>query len=280
MPEIVLSVDMDGTLLDEHENIHPEDCQLLLNNSLPVQIIIATGRSIEGVRYVLDKNGLFEGQVLPFPMVLQNGAFLYHPDEVLKASFPFAGQVMVDLRAMVDRHPEIMFLWQGIDRTYFQWPTEFGMNSAIKYGFTPIPLADAQPDELFGKIMAISNRMEELQVIEADAKNLSVEATYSLGIIYEMTVRGVSKGSGLRTLLPSLGMADAVLYAVGDGDNDTDMFKEADYAYTPLNGSAAAKAHADQIIDKRPHGVLRPILEQIMQRESLVMDLPELAEKR
>ncbi len=261
---IVLSIDLDGTLLIEEREVHPEDVHLL-HHPLPVTLILATGRSLESARRVLERAGLYRHEPLPFPLVLQNGAAIYRPQEVLEDYFPIPPEAEAQLHALAPQFSEAALLWQGLDGAYLEEITPFGLQAAERFGFLPRPLSEAPAGLGFGKLMCLSDRPEVLKAFAAATRHLPVEGSYSLDVIYEVTRQGVHKGFGLRTLLQRLGLTHARLVAVGDGDNDVPMFSCADLAIAPLNASPLARSHAHRLIDRRPHGLLTPVLDLLRQ---------------
>jgi len=262
MTPIVLSIDLDGTLLIDEREVHPEDAALL-GQPLPVILVFATGRSLESARRVLERAGLFRHQPLPFPLVLQNGAAIYRPNEALEAFFPIPEEVEQTLHALVPRFPEAAFLWQALDGAYLEEITPFGLRAAERFGFAPRALHEAPANTRFGKLMCLSDKPEVLDAFAAATADLPVDGSYSLSVIYEVTRQGVNKGFGVRALLQHLGLEHAFLVAAGDGDNDVPMFACADLSFAPQNASPLALAHARRIIDRRPHGLLRPIFEEL-----------------
>jgi len=88
MPQKIICFDLDGTLINAHGMIHPADIEILATHRGSL-LVPATGRTISSVRQLFEKNGLFIGQPLPFPLILQNGAALYSEGEHLLAHFHF-----------------------------------------------------------------------------------------------------------------------------------------------------------------------------------------------
>ena len=71
-------MDVDGTLIDVDEKIHPKDVALLQDFPEDLQPFLTTGRSLHGAKGVLQQNGLFEGKPLSLPGVFMNGGAAYH----------------------------------------------------------------------------------------------------------------------------------------------------------------------------------------------------------
>lgn len=82
MSKPIICFDLDGTLFDSQGRIHTRDLSILTSESV-FNFIIATGRSLQSVRAVFTKNGLFTDVRIPFPLVLQNGSVIYKHNEKL-----------------------------------------------------------------------------------------------------------------------------------------------------------------------------------------------------
>lgn len=262
-PQLVLAVDLDGTLLADNDLIHPNDIDLL-RQGLPFPIILATGRSLSGVRRPLLRNGLLHPQSpVPFPLVVHNGALTLLPNEQVWRHTLFDPGLAAQLAAVSLRHPEATFLFQA-EREVFQFgDTPAGRHAIEKYGFVPIPLD--LPGALlpaFSKMMCLSEQRPVLDEVAAELAGLPVHGNYSLSNIYEATPLGIDKASGLATLLPALGLEHALLLAAGDGDNDTGMFALAGCSFAPHHGREHIRGLATHVIDAQAHGILGPILDR------------------
>jgi hydroxymethylpyrimidine pyrophosphatase-like HAD family hydrolase len=88
-PRAVLCMDIDGTLIDAREVVHPADQDVLTGFPDSVQPIITTGRILHSARGVLRQNGLFVNGKFPLAGVFMNGGIACLPFEkpCLKRSF-------------------------------------------------------------------------------------------------------------------------------------------------------------------------------------------------
>ena len=261
--QLVLAIDLDGTLLADNDQIHPNDIDLI-RQGLPFPIILATGRSLSGVRRPLLRNGLLRPESpVPFAQVINNGALTFLPFEQVWRHTLFDPALAAQLAAVSLRHPEATFLFQS-ERDVFQvGDTPAGRRAIEMYGFAPIPLD--LPDAAlphFSKLMCLSEQRPVLDAVAADLSGLPVHGNYSLSNIYEATPLGIDKASGLATLLPALGLEKAFLLAAGDGDNDAGMFALAGCTFAPRHGREHIRALATHVIDAHTHGILGPILDR------------------
>jgi hydroxymethylpyrimidine pyrophosphatase-like HAD family hydrolase len=70
------------------------------------------------LRKIFAKNGLFIGQPLPFPLILQNGAVLYAQGERLLAHFRFGDEVQAQLIQVLYPFHQASVLFFDLDGIY------------------------------------------------------------------------------------------------------------------------------------------------------------------
>jgi len=261
---IVLAVDLDGTLVrDSNNGFHPQDVAVL-RKGLPVQLILATGRSLMGARMPFEKNGLIAAQPLEYPLVLNNGGLLCSAYEKPVAYFPFEQVVTDELIRVAFDHPEVTFLLQGQSEVFQINETESGVRAMHSYGFIPSRFQREKRTTPISKLMALSDRKEDLDNVAAAFAHLSIDGNYSMHDIYEVVPVGIDKAQGLKKLLTILGLDHTTLVVAGDGDNDAGMIALADKSFAPLNGRDFIREMADFVIDAEPRGLLTPILEMLL----------------
>jgi 5-amino-6-(5-phospho-D-ribitylamino)uracil phosphatase len=252
---LVVCFDLDGTLLDKNERMHPADAALLAHPN-GVIYVPATGRSLQPVKQIFARNGLFAGEVFPYPVVLQNGAELYLPGEVLHDHQTFTPETQQALLDLAFRFPHVNFLVFGLTELLSIWNTTFGDWSAQRYDFYPTPFTDAHRSLSFSKMMALSEDPAALAEVETASRHLVVEKAYSMRTIFEITPPGVNKGSGLRRLLSAMHLEGARVHAAGDGGNDLALLQTADAAFAPLTSPPEIRRAASVVVDVSQGGLL------------------------
>ncbi|GAP12013.1 predicted hydrolases of the HAD superfamily [Bellilinea caldifistulae] len=265
--ELVIAVDMDGTMLFAENRFHPMDVEFL-KQELPLTVVFATGRSLTGMRLPLLINGLIaENQPVPYPLVLHNGALVYLPGERVHRHFAFEPSVAAVLieRMLAFPHP-LAVVAQGEGREWLIRTSPYGGPRAIIYGYRPLPWQPGEPVPVFSKLLCISDQPPVLEELAQILRDLPIEGNSSLGDLYEMTPKGVTKATGLSALLPALGLQDVPLITVGDGENDFTMLDMADLACAPANAHPPLKAHAQFIFDRNERGIFQPVLEAALER--------------
>lgn len=264
-PADVICFDFDGTLVDEEARIHPADVEVLASER-SVRLVPATGRPLHSVRRTFERHGLFVDGPIPFPMVLENGAAVYLENEVLCSQTSFAPGLQEALMSAVLSSEEMGFLLFGLDEVRTLRPNETLMAMVRRFDLD-VRKFEPESEGLLCKVAAVSDDPDVLREFEVRIAGLSLERTYSLPSVLELSTAGVHKGRGLRTLLEdSPEHAGAGVVAVGDGENDLALFELADLSYAPEGSPPAIQARVDRIIDVRERGLLAPILEEIKLR--------------
>jgi HAD superfamily hydrolase (TIGR01484 family) len=260
----LLCFDVDGTLLDERDRIHPRDASILAGigrgEDFPAWLIPATGRSLISVKRTFARLGLYAGLPLPLPLVLQNGAALYLPGEQLVSYTTFNPGVQDAILVICQRHPQVTFLLHSRDAIHMLWPHPYGIEAAQRYDFDVTPFDPETPAPPYSKMMCLSRTPADLAAVSRDAQALAIEQAYSMASILEFSPAGMNKGEGLARLRAVLGSEDAPVLAAGDGGNDLALFEQASLRFTPATSPPAVQARGDRVIDVGAEGLLRPML--------------------
>lgn len=87
--------------------------------------------------------------------------------------------------------------------------------------------------------------------------------------LLEVLPKGVTKVTGIKRLANSLEIGMCEVMAFGDYDNDIEMLNAAGLGVAVENGSAAAKASADLVIDSCEHNGPAKFLENLMRSNQI-----------
>ena len=256
----IICFDIDGTLLDDRGNIHPNDVSLLTAPRPPALFIPTTGRPLESIRRTFAKNKVYAGEQIPLPMVLQNGSLLFAGNEVLLAYYPFEPALQKELISLSMRFKDVTFLFLSASDIYVLWPNPFGMKSANRFEFTTRNLSDCDGNCQMSKIMCISESRPVLNTLARSVNAFPVESAFSLSTVLEITPKNVNKGMGLTKLLEALHEEDQPIYAAGDGENDLPLFQLAKQSFALTHALENIRTMASQVIDVSREGLLSPIL--------------------
>lgn len=85
----------------------------------------------------------------------------------------------------------------------------------------------------------------DLDAVRRVAAGCSIQANVDR---VDVTPPGVDKGSGLDAVLGLLGLRDAHVVAVGDGENDVPLFGRASVGLAVANAAPGLKRHADEVL--------------------------------
>ncbi len=262
MVKPIICFDLDGTLVDEDGRIHPLDIEILRTEER-VTFIPATGRPRRAMRQVFERNGMFSKRQIPLPMILQNGAVVYRPNETLHLVNSFAPETQAMLLEIAQNHAHIASKWFTPEQIYVRGLTDTALRMAHRYDLDLQPFGQAPKNCGFIKATFTADSAETLQPLKAATSDLWVERYFSIPEILEINAPGVGKGQMLAILKADLGWNDAPTFVAGDGENDLSLFEQAAIAFCPDSCPAAIKSRADEVIEVKETGLLSPILERI-----------------
>jgi hypothetical protein len=77
------------------------------------------------------------------------------------------------------------------------------------------------------------------------------QAVVDTGFAYHVKSPDMDKGAGLEAVAAELDIAPGDFVAVGDSENDAEMFTVAGHAYAVGNADESAKAAADEVLEAR-----------------------------
>ncbi len=261
MKRTIICFDIDGTLVDEHRAIHPNDLRLLQNPG-ELMIIPTTGRLLHSVKSLFSREGLWHGQKIPLYMALQNGSILYQPGEVILRQAPFDRDVQDQLVQIAKEitHPSLSF-------SFFEVDTINQLNSSPEwdqllesFDLKMIPFNRQSQEKAFFKITANTTHTPTLQRIIEKVQNLPVEFTLNMGKILEINPPGINKGSSILELAKDWPRNEVTILAIGDSGNDLPMLQIADFSFTVDASSPELKSKVHRVIDPLQEGVFYPML--------------------
>lgn len=202
-----LAVDIDGTLTDEHRAVDPRVIPVL--QTWPATVVVATGKAFP---YPV---GLCEFFGLEQTVIAENGGIVLAGREgpLHVEGDPEAAETVA--AGLVERGHGLG--WGAVDLVNRWRETEVAVRRTVPKAV-----------------------VEEL----AAAAGLHVLDT---GFAYHVTSRSVSKGRGLRRLAAALDRTPADFVAVGDSENDADLFDEVGRAVAVANADERARAAADHV---------------------------------
>lgn len=265
MPRVIICFDLDGTLVRSDRSIHADDI-LTLSEATDYLFVPASGRTLSSVKRLLARNGLFENQPIPFPLVLQNGAVVYTGGESLLTQITFSEEIRDQFIKILESYSQVNHLFITLDEIHSLFPNDFSLGMIEQLDFSTLPFVESSKNQNFTKVNCISTDNSALNAILEQVREIGAEAAFSMDGVLEINPVNVNKADGIKTLISHLGWDDAILYAVGDGENDLPMLEMADYSFAPLNSTETIKSKVNWLIDPQRAGILKPLIDGTWQR--------------
>lgn len=266
-------LDLDGTLVDERERIHPHTLAALRSAAgRGVRVMIATGRSEFAAIPVLETLGLDE------PAVVYNGAGIWCPVQ----------RGFLEERVLSDRALE-RAVGYGRERGLLT----VTMGAGVKHAIRPRRevermalremhgLQHVEPDEMLGRrttrvtLFSDEHPTSEALCTEVEAHvgapvymthfPLSVLPQHRDSQLLVVDVHPPCRGKaeGLRLLRERHGIEPGRVVAVGDASNDVPMFLAAGLAVAMEESMREAHEAADRVIGRADSGTIGDLVEEL-----------------
>lgn len=245
-PRGLIATDIDGTLLDNHHNVPPENLQAIrYAQEKNVAVAIATGRFPENAHLLLADYGL------KLPIIGTNGAQII--DENLQ---PLASHVMdpsasMAVQQLLEQEGANYFIFGlkfvCISASSISHHAELSQGDKLKpmgFRFYHGPEESAECCRHSVQKFFICDNVPFPPLLKKLQKIPGLFLTQSGVMNIEVMPEGVDKGQGLRDLAARLGVPMDRTMALGDAENDLAMLTAAAYGTAMGNASPAAKAAA------------------------------------
>lgn len=233
MPRLI-ALDVDGTLVDNTNELSAAVRKSVRTlRDAGIEIVISTGRAIPGVLDTTGKLGFTEGYA-----VASNGAivFSYDPVDVLHAVTFDASDAV---RRVLEQVPDAIVAVEEIG-------VGFRVNREFPPGEVSGQFVVEDVDSLIAEpvtrvvIRSTDHTSEEFTAIVDDLGLTGTNYFIGYSAWLDLAPAGVSKASGLDFLCRRLGVDQADVLAVGDGNNDVEMIEWA--------GRGVAMGHAPDVL--------------------------------
>lgn len=203
----LIALDLDGTILSNDVIIREVRDYLDILNGRGVKISIVTGRTLEDIQGILERNGF--SRVYPHSIIAE-GAFVYHLLD---------GRYVGDEEWNMERRRDLERLRRSIG------PLSYEFAAKVKEVVRPV-------DELIedGMIYLSFSTNQEAEVARLLLEELL--APFPLAKIIRnkrfvaLTSRTGLKGSSLKRVVEYYGISQDEVLAIGDSHNDEDMLDE------------------------------------------------------
>lgn len=233
----LVALDVDGTILHEDETLTDAvRSAVAATQAAGHEVTLATGRSWESSRQVLEKIGL-----TPEYVVCANGALIMERDESEPHGYRRAHVETFDPKPVLDRirgHlPKGRFMVEDAQgyRLYTDGMLDWNLENARKVEFDQLSGAPAT------RVVVLSpdhDLQEFLEIVEGMGLH---QVTYSVGWTawLDIAPEGVNKATALERVREALDIPRSRVLVAGDGRNDIDMFE-----WAKAEGRAVAMAQA------------------------------------
>ncbi|WP_082886214.1 HAD family hydrolase [Microbacterium oleivorans] len=221
---LLIALDVDGTILLEDESYSPGVVDAIADaQRAGHEVMLATGRSWEGTRHIL------EGLALtPEYVVCSNGAVIlrrtgpagtreyerFHTEQF------DASEVLTLLR---DHLPSARYMVELPDgrRLYTDDMDEWNVSRADRVPFEDL---SAQP---VSRVVVVSEEGTDQDFVDLVSRIGLNEVSYAVGwsAWLDIAPQGVDKATGLEKVREWLGIEPAHVVVIGDGRNDIGMFR-------------------------------------------------------
>jgi Cof subfamily protein (haloacid dehalogenase superfamily) len=261
--EVLLVSDMDGTLLNPAHEIFEQNIRMIEEFiSQGGCFTLATGREWHAL-------GEY-APILPLtlPLILVNGAQIFDPvrgQVIDQTLLPGVAQKM--LLEIADNYPELGLIAVTDDGALIMRQPADPEVMPDFYKDYPTRGMSEFPEKTY-KILFVGS-LEQLQIpknriINEFGEHLS--STCSYPTLLDIMAAGVSKGSALSRLkqqLQTMCQESKKIIAVGDQENDLEMFKTADYAYAMGQASDTVKSAANDVLPPNDEPFMSALLNKI-----------------
>ena len=264
----LIAIDMDGTLLNGKKHIDKVQKEAIHEAiEAGIKIVLCTGRPLYGILPFYEELGLSELDSEGY-VILNNGCSIHKTkDWELIDQVNFTSDD-IDYLYKFSEGYDINFTLVN-DYYYFniddKKPTDELITDAgfVFSDITNISLKEAKNGKhKIIKIMFLGNPniMANFQKENESILKNKYSSVLSQPYIYEILPKGNNKGTGLKKLAKKLGIKQEEIMAIGDGNNDIEMFEYANYSVAMENGTKPARKAAKYQTDSNENnGVAKAI---------------------
>ena len=263
----LIAIDMDGTLLNEKKHIDKAQKEAIHEAvEAGIKIVLCTGRPLYGILPFYEELGLSELDSEGY-VILNNGCSIHKTkDWKLIDQVNFTSDDIEYLYKFSESY-DINFTLVN-DTYYFnigRKPTDELIKDAgfVFSDITNISLKEAKNGKhKIIKIMFLGNPniMADFQKENENILKDKYSSVLSQPYVYEILPKGNNKGTGLKKLAKKLGIKQEEIMAIGDGNNDIEMFEYANYSVAMENSTELAKKAAKYQTDSNENdGVAKAI---------------------
>lgn len=255
-----VAVDVDGTLLDDHDRYDRQrlarDIKLLKRSG--ITFLIASGNSVDALHSIF-------GKTLVRNYVAENGGRII-VNGVEELGHPHQKSTVNSLINFMDQLPPVdLMSVSGAQQTYLPQ----------KYATVPVPFYPHHAyfdsfTEVAEPVYNVNFSWYRQQLAQSKINSIvklinhtlpEVNATYSGAYGIDILPQGVNKATGLQSFVDKTGGSLSEVVAIGDTSNDIEMITAAGLGIAMANATSDLKTVADRITsaDNNHDGMLKEI---------------------
>ncbi|MFC5652450.1 Cof-type HAD-IIB family hydrolase [Paenibacillus solisilvae] len=225
----LIALDMDGTLLNEFQEISSENASWIQKAlDAGITVCFATGRGYQSALPYAEQ------LKLDTPMITVNGGEIWRRPNVLHRRSLMPASTIKRLHQLALQHEECWFWSYTVEGIYnkeqwFEPADDFEAHHWLKFGY------HTEDDASRAQILAEASSWGGMEITNSSPWNL------------EMNPQGVTKASAIRELCTLLNINMSQVAAMGDSLNDIAMIREAGLGVAMGNAQDAVKAAADAV---------------------------------
>lgn len=263
MKSLLLITDLDGTLLDDRQQI-PERAMQAIRRFTDAggRFTVATGRTEDTCRLATD--------LLPIsvPVILYNGASIYDlkAHRVVTDRFLAASDFLPIVQEIAARFPDVCIEIFGYGPILLPNPAA-PLDPYISRERQPYRMADwsALPAHWL-KIMlrAPGPRLKEVEALLSAQKLPPCQRFFSADWYYELLPPMATKGSAAEQLAELLHIPRQNVIALGDHCNDVELLQWVGHAFVPANARPEAAAVAEKLPSTNNEGAIADAIAQFL----------------
>lgn len=259
------ALDLDGTVLDLDERLS-ERVREAVGAAVAggIEVVVATGRSVQATIPVLDRLGLLTGWA-----VCSNGALILRLDPELPGGYEVVAASTFDpgpaLRLLHRHLPTAMYAVENVGVGYrLTAPFPDGELTGRQ---TIVPLEELMRRPTTRVIVRSPAHTPE-EFLELSQRIGLHGVNYAVGWTawLDLAPEGVSKASALETVRRQLGIDPTQTLALGDGRNDLEMFGWAGWAVAMGQAVPEVIAAADEVAPSVDEDGAAVVLEDLVRR--------------
>lgn len=266
----LISLDMDGTLLDNDLKISNENISAIHQAALQNKyVVIATGRSLsemnpymerlKDIRYFILESGAVIFDRLKNKMIYQKYFEKNAVEQIIKISYKQDLMPHYFTGGHSYSFTEKMMHMDKYNMTKFQ---DFYLENVRK--IIDFNEFKEKYSDKIEKIIFYHRSIQEMDLCYQYLHDIAIEKP-TVGISIEMSPQGVNKASALKMLCQILDISLNKTIAIGDSDNDLEILNQVGIAIAVENANENVKNICNEIVkDNHHHGVAQAIKKYLL----------------